>query len=158
VSSIGSGEIFERMTTDGRATIFSATAIASDAQSLIVGPDGALWFGATRVNYVGRLGIDGVFTPVFLSSASRPAGITVGPDGGRWFADTGTGEIGWFTTGGLFTAIPGGDVNSAPVAIAAGPDGALWFTDPGTNSIGRLTPPPPLPHSFVAAVLPSSRS
>jgi virginiamycin B lyase len=113
--------------------------------SIVAGPDGAVWFTTYGGGEVGRITIAGAITlfnvprPAGESSdvIRGPAGITAGPDGALWYAEDFGNRVGRVATDGTYTTydVPG----ARPADIAVGPDGALWFTAAGTNSIGRIT-------------------
>ncbi|MDQ6807009.1 MAG: hypothetical protein M3065_19080 [Actinomycetota bacterium] len=106
---------------------------------LTVGPDGALWYSATRDGAIGRISRTHAVTEfsAAMPAASLPAQIVSGPDGALWFADDGTDAIGRITTTGRVTEYalaPG----SGPLGIAAAP-GGLWFTESRRGAIGFIT-------------------
>ena len=113
----------------------------TECDSLVAGPDGALWFTENLANKVGRMTTGGSFTMYTLPNAdSLPNQITPGPDGALWFTE-GAGRIGRITTGGSLQefTLP---ANTVPYAITTGRDGALWFTnvyDQFNVSVGRIT-------------------
>jgi len=110
--------------------------------SIIVGPDGNLWFDeqanpnnfGNRGDRVGRITPSGVITEFLV--AISPTGITAGPDGNLWIADYFDQTIGKLTTAGVFTRFSAGGY---PFGIASGPDGNLWFTERYGGNIGRVT-------------------
>ncbi len=121
---------------------------ARGANSIVAGPDGALWFTNYGENSIGRITPDGTITYFTDPTINGPAGITVGPDGALWFTNYNlvisngsvtTGSIGRITTAGVISNYTDPTID-IPGAITAGPDGALWFTNDGGNgSIGRIT-------------------
>lgn len=55
---------------------------ASQPRSIVVGPDGNVWFTEQAGNRIGRLGRDGRITELPLPTPfATPSDITVGPDG-----------------------------------------------------------------------------
>lgn len=113
--------------------------------SIVGGPDGAVWFTTYGGGEVGRLTVAGDLT---LFNVPRPPGesddrvrgpegITVGPDAALWYVEDFGNRVGRVATDGTFTTydVPG----LRPSGITTGPDGALWFTAAGTNAIGRIT-------------------
>ena len=108
----------------------------------MVGPDGALSFGESSGNKIGRLGADGRLTEFPLPTPdSNPIGITAGPDGALWLDRRQAGQVGrGITTEGAITEFPLPDATGVPNQIVAGPDGALWFTQLQADRVGRLTP------------------
>jgi virginiamycin B lyase len=145
--------------------------ISIPAESIVAGPDGALWF-ATRDrnnNKIGRITTAGVVTEFPITGLSSAqsfvfTNITAGPDGALWFGFARVSPasfrmgIGRITTTGMISEflLP---VRHVMFGITAGPDGALWFTEPQVNRIGRITtagavtefPLPPLPKPGVAS-------
>lgn len=122
-----------------------------NSQSMIFGPDGALWFTGIAyassccgsVGVIGRMDLGGNVTYLTLPSPrANPEGIVTGSDGALWFADPGTQSIGRMTSAGAFTSFPVPQQNgfTEVFALASGPDGNIWFTDAELNTINRLTP------------------
>jgi|SRR6516165_1958806 len=125
------------------------------ADSIVAGPDGALWFTGDGPNDIGRITTTGVITEFSIPVRAKfivYTNIAAGPDGALWFGlakDTGniralwaSRGIGRMTTTGEFSEflLPQGDpINGIPYGITAGPDGALWFTGGGANEIRRIT-------------------
>lgn len=129
----------------------------ADPASIVLGPDGALWFtelgiGSFTGCQIGRITTGGSPSITeFVLPFPQPSphgdvclGITsVG--GNIWFGEADTGAIGRVTPGGVVTeyGIPGSGTTA--VYVTGGPDGNLWFTDGGfdpsvsigTNQIGR---------------------
>lgn len=107
---------------------------------ITTGPDGAIWFGETSGNRIGRLdSTTGKLTEFLFPPAGgprQPHAITAGPDGALWF--TVDNAIGRITTSFGYSEFPMPTRSSAPLGITAGPDGALWFTD-DADKIGRIT-------------------
>jgi streptogramin lyase len=149
----------DRLTTAGAFTEFDGTDLTTPnhqdstvdlPDSIVTGPDGALWFantsgGADAQGTIGRITTAGAITRFGVSSGTDyPASITTGPDGALWFVNLGGNSLGRVTTSGAFTTFQGNGI-AAPQGIAAGPDGAMWFTNgPGPvigtgSSIGRIT-------------------
>jgi virginiamycin B lyase len=162
--------------TKTRWTITELFPISIPAESIVAGPDGALWF-ATRDrnnNKIGRITTSGVVTE-FPKTGSSSAqfvftNIAAGPDGALWFGFarpmspvSGRMGIGRITTTGMISEfllpVPSSSGCHIMFGITAGPDGALWFTEPQDNRIGRITttgeftefPLPPLPNPGVAS-------
>jgi virginiamycin B lyase len=142
-----------RLSPDGRFAAYPVpTAVPTTLQGcthptsrpgeggLVVGPDGALWFGESSGNKVGRLGADGGLTEFPIPTPySAPIGITAGPDGALWFVERQAGKVGRITTAGALTEYPLPEPAGVPNQIVAGPDGALWFTALQPDRVGRLT-------------------
>lgn len=131
--------------------------------SLVVGPDGNLWFtNASRLTggtgSIGRITPSGTITTFSsgIQSGGKPSDIVVGQDGNLWFTvnsneSDGPAGIGRITTGGTITEFTAGlQGESHPERIIAGGEGNLWFTDRGgfghvegehpfAGQIGRIT-------------------
>jgi streptogramin lyase len=150
-------------------------------RDITAGPDGNLWFTATRltnsgrIGWIGRITLGGQVTEFPLPNQVtnlQPTSITKGPDGNLWFVlygDTSLfapgpgsaipGQIGRITAGGVVKVFPAATATSNPVFLTTGPDGNVWFTDTD-GSIGRITPdgqitefpvPNALPYGGIAA-------
>jgi len=117
------------------------------ASGIVSGSDGALWFGESNANKIGRITTAGVVTefslPPYLSACTSypsncgPYNLTFGSDGALWF--TGSHEIGRLPATGPAAVY---SVSGNPLGIAAGSDGAIWFTEIASNQaayIGRIT-------------------
>ncbi len=107
-------------------------------QSIILGPDGNLWFfngSPTTGPQISQFTPDGTITSFSLPTSPRFGfpGLTAGPDGNVWFTES-RGElnepslIGRITPDGTVTEFSNLRVNSFTNGIAAGADGNLWFT------------------------------
>src|SRR5450755_4392600 len=109
-----------------------------EANGIVTGPDGALWFTQSLGNNgstIGRITTVGTIQE-FAPLHSDPFGIAAGPDGALWF--TSDKAIGRITTEGKMTEYPMPNPQSLPKGITAGPDGAMWFTE-YIGKIGRIT-------------------
>ena len=95
--------------------------------TIVAGPDGALWFTETLGQKIGRITTNGVVTEYPVSLGTNLQGITVGPDGALWFCIEGRSRIGRITTNGVITQYPL-TAGRFPLNISTGPDGALWIT------------------------------
>jgi len=128
-----------RITPGGVITEFPTPTLQSYPGSLVVGPDGNLWFTDGFASAIGRITPNGVITefPTPIPQ-SAPDSIVVGPDGNLWFTQDNPSAIGRITSKGVITEFPTPTPNSSPTTIVVGPDGNLWFTE--DNAIGRITP------------------
>ena len=157
----GTGNKIGRIASDGRITERVLPTANSYPGAIIVGPDGALWFGERAANKIGRMAPDGHVTEYIVPTAvaatmkdaflpdvecslntSSPAegGIVAGPDDALWFTE-GTGNaIGRITPDGHVSEYPLPTPNSNPIGIELGSDGALWFIERVANQVGRITP------------------
>jgi streptogramin lyase len=108
--------------------------------SLVLGPNGALWFTEYSAGKIGSTINGSAITEYPVPTAgANPYGITAGPDGALWFTEYSGNKIGRITTQGSFTEYDLPVANSFPAQITAGSDGALWFTEFNTQQIGRIT-------------------
>jgi virginiamycin B lyase len=110
----------------------------SRPQSIVVGPDGALWFTAPGRHAIGRLTVDGVASEFPLEPGSQPNAIVSGPDGALWFTLFEADRIGRITTAGEIGGVDLPNPDSGPDDITVGPDGNLWFTETLGSRIGRM--------------------
>jgi virginiamycin B lyase len=148
------GNKIGRITTDGQITEFP---IATQATvrfpagcmymaarpaegAIVVGPDGALWFGESAAGNIGRMTTDGHLTEFPIPTPnSNPIGITVGPDGALWFVERMGNKIGRITLDGAITEYDIPTPGSFSNVILVGPDGALWFSQFMGSKLGRIT-------------------
>jgi virginiamycin B lyase len=162
--------------TETRWTITEWFPISIPAESIVAGPDGALWFASRdrNNNKIGRITTAGVVTEFPITGLSSAqsfvfTNIAAGPDGALWFGFARVSPaphrmgIGRITTTGTISEfllpVPSPSGSHIMYGITAGPDGALWFTEPQDNKIGRITttgeltefPLPPLPKPGVAS-------
>jgi virginiamycin B lyase len=148
-----------RITTSGVITEFTVPGICTAGygcptipkpQSIVAGPDGALWFteqifsrslSRTSAGKIVRMTTGGTFTEYPIPGGSskvttpNPGDVAVGPDGALWFTDSFERRIWRATTSGALTFFS--ESLGAPVTIARGSDGAMWFTAAG--QLGRIT-------------------
>jgi streptogramin lyase len=158
----GFGGSVGRIAPDGTVTEFALPlqepsnpiGVGSMPESIVVGPDGNLWFPELGGSTIDRMTPTGTLTQFAIPTAnSLPVGLAVGSDGALWFTEPNAHQIGRITTAGAITeyALPNREGN--PDDIVAGPDGALWFTMPVSagdgafstasihgGKIGRITP------------------
>ena len=123
------------------------------ADSIVAGPDGALWFAEDAGKKIGRITTTGTVTQFLIPGPSYvhlSTGVASGPDGALWFGVSkwpgfASESIGRITTTGEFSEFPLPPLPSGRFmmfndnGITAGPDGALWFTETLKNQIGRIT-------------------
>ncbi len=101
----------------------------SQAFSMVLGPDGNIWFTEQVGLKIGKITPTGVVTEYPIPGARGLTGIAVGSDGNIWFTDELSSFIGHInTSGGNLRLILLG-TTSHPEGLAAGPDGNLWFVD-----------------------------
>ena len=108
--------------------------------SIILGPDGNLWFTEQNASNVARVTLDGVITEFRTPTFSFPLDITAGPDGNVWFSEGAVGQIAFITPNGRIKEILFSSSGSAG-GIVTGADRNIWFTDSIGNSIWRLELP-----------------
>jgi streptogramin lyase len=130
-----------RITTAGASTFFSIPWV-SDAESIVTGPDGNLWFADHVADAIARMTPAGVFTkfPIPGPTGTYPWQITSGSDGAIWFTDFNGNRIGRLSTDGQTSFFPVPEQDGYPNAIATGPDGNVWFTLDDEAVVGRITP------------------
>jgi len=112
----------------------------SEPISIILGPDGNLWFTEQEASNVARVTPEGVITEFRTPTFSFPSDITAGPDGNVWFSEGSVGQVAFITPSGEIEEILFSSSGSAG-GIVTGPDGNIWFTDSIGNSIWRLELP-----------------
>ena len=129
----------------------------SPTGSLVVGPDGNLWYPYLSSGTAGAsAGISSLspstgkvlqsfplsatsFPPPYLG----PSDLIAGPDGNLWFLQdegpNGAGLVARMTLAGAVTtfALPAGP---QPTSLVSGPDGNLWAGFDGGTSVARITP------------------
>jgi virginiamycin B lyase len=109
----------------------------SEPISIILGPDGNLWFTEQNASQVVRVTPKGQITEFRTPTFSFPLDITPGPDGNVWFSEGSNGQIAFVTPRGHIEEIFFSSSGTAG-GIVTGPDGNIWFTDMGGNSVWRL--------------------
>lgn len=115
---------------------------AAAPNSVILAPDGAMWFTDSTNSQLGRVYSSGTFR-TFTRGLSRwdsgPQFITAGPDGNYWFTEV-RDRVGRITPDGRITEYSRGiPKRSSLGGIVTGPDGALWFTLYHGMVLGRIT-------------------
>ncbi len=114
-------------------------------QSIVGGPDGAMWFTTARAD-LGRVTTAGAFAqvdvPLGAGGQKLLGGLTVGPDGNLWFPAA-------YGSPFLYRATPasppvfGATLNpgdTQPRQALLGPDGAVWLAEAKSNTLGRFVP------------------
>lgn len=113
------------------------------AESLVLGPNGDLWFAYN--NQIGRISTSGItnfYTAPYGTKEIKS--VTTGPDGNIWYVGWGTSSskhsVGKMTPSGVFTNyLFASSTYGHAQDITNGPDGNLWFTMPGIYSIFKMT-------------------
>jgi len=128
------------MTPDGAVTTYSLPTGTTDANNLMNGPDGNLWFAYTNASDTALYSMTtdgtGTMTGYALPSGTEMnSSIINGPGGGLWFGAYAQGSsdasIDSMTTGGTLTAqytYPVDATNVTAINVATGPDDNLWFS------------------------------
>jgi streptogramin lyase len=128
------------MTLAGVTTEFPLPNAGSAPETIVVGPDGNMWFTELLGNRIGRITTSGIITEFPIPTpGSQPEGIAAGPDGNLWFSETLGNKIGRITTDGVITEFPLPGSGRRPEGLTAGPDGAVWFVSMQGNRVGRIT-------------------
>src|SRR5262249_38486893 len=116
-------------TTTSKPFFYAPPYNTAKPDSIVVGPDGNVWFSENWASQIGRVTPDGVITEFPTPTPnSFPNAIVSGPDGNLWFTEQGGAGV-----GRVGRISPSGDVveftlDLGPAwCIAAGPDGKLWF-------------------------------
>jgi virginiamycin B lyase len=114
-----------------------------DPSSLVVGPDGRLWFtqgeGPGSTSIVGAITTSGTYSAYALPAGTAASGITAGANNNMWIVG-GSAILNMSVTGTIQSfPLPAGV--TAQGAPTIGPDGAVWFaaSQSGTGSLGRMT-------------------
>ncbi len=146
-TSPGPHGVIVRFTPCGPTRIFSLPRIANPTGSIVLGPDGNLWFPAAYA--IVRMTPQGHLTAFTISRPDnlQIQAIIVGPDGNLWFTENYRDSIGVMDMHGrlvhtyvLARLTQPGDVPTlGPSGITIGPDHAMWLTEELANKIGRLT-------------------
>jgi len=116
---------------------FEIPTAGAQAQDLVLGPDGNIWFAERGISMIGRISASNPGTvdefPTKDPNAS-PDIMTVGPDGNIWFTEQSNNSIGRITPSNPTAPDSfGGFGLLDPRGIAVGPDGNLWVTDAGST-------------------------
>jgi virginiamycin B lyase len=125
-------------------TEFSIPTPSSEAQDIVLGPDGKLWFTERTANQIGRVtpGNPPLIEEFALPAGfSQPLNITVGPDNRIWFScrDAAGAVCRMNPANPADTQGHGGYGVVTAAGIAAGPDGAIWLGDQG-GKVVRIDP------------------
>lgn len=137
--------------------------LSGGTDSVVLGPDGNVWFTEFVAGRIGRIAPDGTVTEFSagMPADGHPDGLVVGPDGNLWFTisastvdpigpcnPTGHDSIGRITPTGTISTFATPTAQAKPSGITVGPDGALWFAESGYlcgvstiggNGVGRIT-------------------
>lgn len=127
-------------------TVLNVYVIASSirAESLVLCPDGDVWF--VHDGKIGRINTSGAtnfYTPPYGTGKIHT--VTPGPDGNIWYVAWSTGSsnkhsVGKMTPSGVFTNYPFTTMSGYFAQdITAGTDGNLWATMPGRHSVLKIT-------------------
>jgi virginiamycin B lyase len=110
--------------------------------TVMVAPDGRIWFTEGNGNRIGRINRDGTGRVEFPlpHAGSAPRIIALGGDGNIWFSEHAGNRMGRITPAGVLTEFAIPTPASQPRAIALGADGNIWFGEFAAGKIGRITP------------------
>lgn len=140
------GSLLSSAQSQPKFSVFPVPIEWGDINSIITGPDGALWF--TTSNSIWKSTTGGVMTEFplpddgrFYSGGRGASSITNGPDGALWFTEVFANKIGRITTAGAVSEYFLENSAASPQKIVAGPDGALWFTEflDQNGLVGRIS-------------------
>lgn len=106
--------------------------------SLVIGPDGAIWFTEFLTDKIGRLTNDGKLSEISLGQGAGPHGIAVASDGSVWFTEEKSNKIGVLSNRYNLREFKVPTRNARLNMIAPGLDHDLWFTESAANKIGRI--------------------
>lgn len=120
-----------RVTPDGTITMVAINGSTNNADGMVVGPDGNVWFSDGTNQYVIRTTPQGTAT-MFKTTQHPGRWLVVGPDQNIWFSEGAV--FGRITSSGALTEFP----VTGSGALVSGPDGNLWYAA-DINKIGRLT-------------------
>lgn len=124
--------------TTGVIKTYATPTASSGPNSIILGPDGNMWFTEEQSSAIAVVKTTGaVLEYPTLTPNAAPLGITVGSDGALWFSESTAGRIGRITTAGAMTEYSGA---SQPTYLVKGKDNNVWFTDPSNHALGVITP------------------
>ncbi len=126
----------DEITPSGTVTSFSTGSV--DANVIIAGPDGNLWFNDWNHALIAKMTPTGTITTYTTPTDSNYYGMGAGPDGNVWFSDSFNNEIGVVTPSGTVTEYPTPNTSSGPAGITSGPNGNVWFAEQGTDIIGEI--------------------
>jgi virginiamycin B lyase len=108
----------------------------SQPYTIVLGPDGQLWFTEVAGNRIGTMTTAGVFVEFPIPTANSGAvGITFGPGESSvlYFTKSNLGTVGEMFLDGVF----GPDLTgfSGPSQIVVGPEGRFWVTETSASKI-----------------------
>jgi RHS repeat-associated protein len=172
-----------RMTPDGIITTIAGTGLAGSSGdggpataaqlnfpiTVVVAPDGALYFTEFFGHRLRRIGPDGIITtvagtgvagfsgdggPATAAQLKEPYGVALAADGSLYVTDQENFRMRRIGTDGIITTVAGtgvqgfsGDGGPATAAqigltdgIALGPDGSVYFADDSNHRIRRISP------------------
>jgi len=110
--------------------------------TIIIGPDGNLWFVESVGNAIGRMDLQGkaVAFPLPRPGAS-PRGIALAPNGELWITENAVNLVSRMTsTGEILADYPLPTKQSGPRAIIVIPDGRVFFPQYDAGQFGEVIP------------------
>lgn len=121
---------------------FNVPTPGAGPESIVSGPDGALWFTEAFAGNIGRIDVGGNITEFPVGGHGQNF-MAVGSDQNLWFTESAPSAIGRLTTGGGLTVFPISAPSFALEYIAPGPDSRIWFeniaADNGSEYIDAIT-------------------
>src|SRR5258708_3910410 len=105
-------------------TEFDLPTAGASPETIVSGPDGALWFteSGSMANKIGRITPSGEVTEFTIpTQLSQAWGMAVGADHNLWFVEQGANKIARLTPAGMIAEFPISSTGSYPVNGTPGP-------------------------------------
>ena len=106
--------------------------------SIVLGPDGNMWFTEANAHKIGRITPAGVITEFPVTTTAQSIGPIVAVGGVLWFAESNSGELGMITTEGVISHVTQMDPTLVQ-GISADAAGNIWHTG-FNNTVVRVVP------------------
>lgn len=135
-----------RLTEDGRIVEFSTPTPDGDGStvgvdSLLMDPDGSIWFTERLSNRIGRLSPEGLITEFEVPTPNAEVlGIDRDEEGNIWFAERYGNRLGRIAPNGEITEIELPEPDSEPRTVFVDSRGRVWYTARTANEIGYYDP------------------